>query len=87
MLTDKSLFPVASHSELKEITRDFSVDSDTTTHLVYPTDLDKTVRIYAHLPEEQASALLQFLHVEWKIFAWSPADMPGIQREFTEHSL
>ena len=32
MVTDRSLFPVASRSELKEITREFSIDSDTTTH-------------------------------------------------------
>ena len=38
MHTDKSLFPVSSRSELKEITRDFSIDGDTTTHQVHPTD-------------------------------------------------
>src|ERR1041385_6120674 len=73
MVTDKSIFPVASRSESKEFTRDFSVDSDTFTHQVHPTDPDKTVRIYAHLPEEQAIALMLFLREEWKIFAWCPA--------------
>ena len=61
MVVDRSVFPLASRSELKEITRDFSVDSDTVTHQVHPTDPDKTVGIYAHLPEEQTTALLAFL--------------------------
>ena len=87
MLTDRSLFPLASRNELKEITRDFSIDSDTTTHQVHPTDPTKTVRIYAHLPEEEASALMDFLHGQWEIFAWCLADMPGIPREFAEHSI
>ena len=78
MVTDKSIFPLASRSESKEFNRNFSVDSDTVTHQVHSTDPDKTVRIYAHLPEEQAAALMDFLREEWKIFAWCPADMPGI---------
>ena len=61
MVVDKSIFPLASRSETKEITRDFSIDSDTATHQVHPTDPEKTVRIYAHLPEEQTTALLAFL--------------------------
>ena len=52
MVTDRSVFPLASRSELKEITRDFRVDSDTVTHQVHPTEPDKTVRIYTLLPEE-----------------------------------
>src|SRR4051812_2996587 len=87
MVIDRSVFPLASHSELKEITPDFSVDSDTTTHQVHPTDPNKTVRIYAHLPKEQASALLKFLQEEWSIFAWCPAYTPGVPREFAEHTL
>src|SRR4051812_41903341 len=82
MVTDRIVFPLASRSESKEFNRDFSVDSDTVTHQVHPTDPDKTVRIYAHLPEEQAAALMALLREEWKIFAWCPADMPGIPREF-----
>src|SRR3954466_13270054 len=87
MATDKSIFPLASRSESKEYGRDFSIDSDTVNHLVHPTDLEKTVRVYAHLPEEQATALLAFLREEWEIFAWCQADMPGIPREFAEHAL
>ena len=45
MVVDRSVFPLASRSEMKEINRDFSVDSDTVTHQVHPTDPDKTVRI------------------------------------------
>src|SRR3954467_391795 len=56
MVTDKSTFPLVSRSESKEYGRDFSIDSDTVSHQVHPTDLDKTVRVYAHLSEEQAIA-------------------------------
>src|SRR3954465_4662640 len=87
MATDKSIFPLASQSESKEYGRDFSIDSDTVTHQVHPTDPEKTVRVYAHLLEEQAIALIDFLREEWEIFAWCPADMPGIPREFAEHAL
>jgi hypothetical protein len=31
--------------------------------------------------------LVDFLHANTDIFAWSPSDMPGIPREVTEHSL
>src|SRR4051812_9710531 len=51
MATDKSIFPLASRSESKEFGRDFSDDSDTFTHQVHPTDPEKKVRVYAHLPE------------------------------------
>src|ERR1041384_2233889 len=59
--TDKSIFRLASRSESKEYGRDFSIDSDTFTHQVHPTDPEKIVRAYAHLPEEQAAALIAFL--------------------------
>src|ERR1041384_5498584 len=87
MAMDKSTFPLVSRSESKEYRRNFSIDSDTVTHQVHPTDPDKTVRVYAHLPEEQATTLIAFLRDEWKIFAWCPPDMPGIPRKFAEHTL
>src|ERR1043165_5082833 len=62
MATDKSIFPLTSQSESKEYERDFSIESDTVTHQVPPTHPGKTVCIYAHLPEEQATALNNFLH-------------------------
>jgi hypothetical protein len=31
--------------------------------------------------------LVDFLHANVDIFAWSPSDMPGIPREVTEHAL
>src|SRR3954467_5673931 len=31
--------------------------------------------------------LVEFLHERWEIFAWCPADMPGVPREFAEHAL
>src|SRR3954462_9220063 len=87
MAKDRSVFPLASRSVSKEYGRDFSIDSDTVTHQVHPTDPEKTVRVYAHLPEEQATALIAFLREEWEIFAWCPAVMPRIPREFVEHVL
>src|SRR3954464_11656296 len=50
-------------------------------------DPGKTVRAYTHIPEEQATALIAFLREEWEIFAWCPADMLGIPREFAELAL
>ena len=38
MATEKSIFPLASRSESKEHGRDFSIDSDTVTHQMHPTD-------------------------------------------------
>src|ERR1041385_5934826 len=73
MVTDKSTFPLVSRSESKEYGRDFSIDSDTVTHQVHPTDPDKTVRVYAHLPEEQATALVAFLRDDGK---YSPSAQP-----------
>src|SRR3954469_19915899 len=67
MATEKSIFPLASRSESKEYGRDFSIDSDTVTYQVHPTDPDKIVRVYAHLPEEQATSLVNFHHEEWEI--------------------
>src|ERR1041384_5063789 len=64
MVTDKSTFPLVSRSESKEHGRDFSINSDTVTHQVHPTDRDKTIHVYAHLPEEQATALVAFLRDE-----------------------
>ena len=87
MATYESIFSLASRSESKEYGRDFRIDSDTVTHQVHPTDPEKTVRVYAHLPEEQATVLIAFLCEEWEIFAWCPADMPGVPREFAEHAL
>ena len=31
--------------------------------------------------------LVEFLREHWEIFAWCPADMPGVSREFAEHAL
>jgi hypothetical protein len=31
--------------------------------------------------------LVDFLHTNAEIFAWSPSDMPGIPRDVAEHSL
>jgi hypothetical protein len=31
--------------------------------------------------------LVDFLHANAEVFAWSPSDMPGIPRDVAEHSL
>ncbi|KAK1626161.1 hypothetical protein QYE76_000476 [Lolium multiflorum] len=36
---------------------------------------------------KEESALVEFLREHWKIFAWCPADMPGVPRELAEHHL
>src|SRR4051812_9692146 len=75
MVTDKNIFPLANRSETKEFGRDFSIDSDTITHQVHPTDRKKTICVYAHLPEEQATALITILREGRTIFAWCLADI------------
>ena len=61
MVPHKSTFPLASRSESKEYDPIFSIDRDTITHQVHPTVPEKIIHIYAHLPEEQATALVAFL--------------------------
>src|ERR1044071_1944380 len=61
MVVDKKIFPLTSRSESKGYGPIFSIDSDTVTHQVHPTDPEKTVCVYAHLAEEQATALIAFL--------------------------
>src|ERR1043165_5921002 len=61
MVVDKKTFPLTSRSESKEYGPIFCIDNDTVTHQVHPTAPDKTVRMYAHLPEEQATALVALL--------------------------
>ena len=43
--------------------------------------------ISSSLTSEQENALVEFLRENWEIFAWCLADMPGVPREFAEHSL
>jgi hypothetical protein len=31
--------------------------------------------------------LIDFLHANAEVFAWSPSDMPGILRDVAEHTL
>lgn len=39
------------------------------------------------LGEEQEVTLLKFLKDNWDIFAWRPADMPGVPARITQHIL
>jgi hypothetical protein len=40
-----------------------------------------------HVAQAWESALIKFLCEHWDIFAWCPADMPGVPRELAEHTL
>jgi hypothetical protein len=46
-------------------------------------DERKTVVISSSLDD----ALVQFLQDNRDVFAWQPADMPGVPRELAEHKL
>ena len=50
-------------------------------------DASKTMKIGAHLDPKLESALVSFLCANADVFAWKPADMPGVPREKIEHSL
>lgn len=39
------------------------------------------------LTDKYKSALVNFLRANRDIFAWKPADMPGVPKELIEHSL
>jgi hypothetical protein len=50
-------------------------------------DSSKTTTIGAGLDPKYEDALINFLRANRDIFAWKPADMPGVPRELIEHSL
>jgi hypothetical protein len=43
--------------------------------------------IGAGLDPKEENALVSFLRANRDIFAWNPADMPGVPRNLIEHSL
>jgi hypothetical protein len=47
----------------------------------------KTLSASSTLDPKWEVLLVDFLHANADIFAWSPSDMPGIPREVAEHSL
>jgi hypothetical protein len=47
----------------------------------------KTTMIGAGLDLKYEDALISFLRANRNIFAWKPADMPGVPRRLIEHSL
>ena len=47
----------------------------------------KALTISADLDPKKEAVLIDFLHANVDMFAWSPSDMPGIPREVAEHSL
>ena len=59
-------------------TKEISLDSS---------DATKTTAINALLSPKQEDALVQFLRANRDIFAWKPADMPGVPRELAEHQF
>jgi hypothetical protein len=50
-------------------------------------DAAKTTSIGTNLSPKLESALIEFLHENWDIFAWQPSNMTGVPRELTEHAL
>jgi hypothetical protein len=50
-------------------------------------DSSKTTTIGTGLNSKQEDALGSFLRAKRDIFAWKPADMPGVPRNLIEHSL
>ena len=52
-----------------------------------PGDQSKTTRIGAVLDPKSEDALVSFLWEHVDVFAWKHADMPGMPREFIEHSV
>jgi hypothetical protein len=50
-------------------------------------DPKKIATISAHLSAKQELALTNFLWDNKDIFAWKPADMPGVPRELVEHRI
>jgi hypothetical protein len=50
-------------------------------------DSSKTTMIGAGLDPKYEDALVSFLQANRDIFAWKPADMPGVPRNLIEHSL
>jgi hypothetical protein len=47
----------------------------------------KNAIISSSLDDKWESALVQFLQDTRDVFAWQPADMPGVPRELAEHKL
>ncbi|KAK3023717.1 hypothetical protein RJ639_042727 [Escallonia herrerae] len=54
---------------------------------VYPGEKDKTVRIGSNLKEVTKLELVKLLRTYADIFAWTAADMPGIDPEIITHRL
>jgi hypothetical protein len=50
-------------------------------------DPSKTTSIAVNLDPASESALIEFLHERWEIFAWCPSDMLGVPRELVKHAL
>ncbi|CAL9122688.1 unnamed protein product, partial [Musa textilis] len=48
---------------------------------------DQTVRVGSELPEQEQRQLVNFLQENADVFAWSPADMPGVDPEVAQHYL
>ena len=70
-----------------EIPQNHPQPSDEMEAVTFPGAPEKTVNICATLPPPEKEALVQFLHRNEDIFAWSASDMPGIDPNIICHSL
>ena len=50
-------------------------------------DTSKIVLIGTGLTDKYENTLVNFLRANRDVFAWKPADMPGVPKELIEHSL
>jgi hypothetical protein len=62
-------------------------DCDTKKVLLDAMVLDQTVVIRSNLLPDEEGGLVQFLHKNKDVFAWSAKDLTGVDRSFIEHRL
>ena len=55
--------------------------------ILFPERPEQTVLIGKELSPEREAELLSFLRHNVDVFAWSPKDLPGIDRSIAEHRL
>jgi hypothetical protein len=55
--------------------------------IILDSDLAHTTKISTDLSQELECKLIAFLRLNADLFAWTPADMPGIDPDFIFHNL
>jgi hypothetical protein len=83
----KKIPPTDLEIPSKEATRATVKSKETKEVELVPGDKSKTARIGATLDPKKEDMLISFLRENVSMFAWKPADMPGVPRDLIEHSL